>query len=331
MVSIIVPIYNAEEKIERCITSILKQSYRDLEIILINDGSQDGSAEICKKHKEIDSRICYIEQENFGVSKTRNIGIDLAKGEFIQFVDCDDYLQETMVEKMVYRIQETQSDLVICGYTEILANAQNIVLPEINKTINVNDIDKEYYNIFGKTILNAPWNKLYRKDKIKEKYMEELSLGEDLIFNLHNIRQMKRISFLQESLYNYVINENGLNKKYRKNSIEIAELLYIESTKFNKEFHIGKVAQMHISNTFITFFFYGLTDLFAISGYSREKKKEILSNWLKNSHIQAAVVDANLSRNSQRLAVFFVQHKMLKALDILFCIKSFIYKKGICK
>ena len=323
MVSVIVPVYNAEKNLEKCIMSILNQSYQKLELILINDGSKDSSGKICKKYAEHDKRIRYIERENKGASATRNEGISLALGQYIQFVDSDDYIEKNMVEALVNRIEETDADMVMCGYTEVFPDKNDVRLPEIDRTIEMAELGTEYPNIFEKFLLNSPCNKLYKKEKLSEKFPEDLSLGEDLIFNLHNLENVKKISFIKESFYNYIIGQGSLNRRYRKNSIEIAERLYLESMEFCSKFHVGKTAEVHISNIFMTFFFYGLTDLFTISGYDKKKKKEVLNSWMKNPNIQKAAAPAEVRRTVQKVAVFLVKHSMTKALEALFILKSF--------
>ena len=109
MISIIVPVYNAEKWIDRCIKSLIKQTYDDIEIILVNDGSTDTSLSVCKKYADIDKRIVVIDKKNSGVSATRNIGIEIAKGEYIQFVDSDDYIDEKMCEMLVNAIEKDLS------------------------------------------------------------------------------------------------------------------------------------------------------------------------------------------------------------------------------
>ncbi len=323
MVSIIVPVFNTEDKLEKCIKSILGQSYRDIELILINDGSKDSSGKICEKYAEQDRRVRYIGRQNKGASATRNEGISLASGEYIQFVDSDDYIEKRMTEQLVKRMQDTGADMVMCGYTEYFPEYKNIRLPEIDKTIKMTEIGREYPNIFEKFLLNSPCNKLYKKDKLFEKFPEDLSLGEDLIFNLHNMKYFEKVSFIKKSLYNYMISQGSLNRKYRKDSIEIAERLYLESMEFSRDFQIGKASKIHISNIFMTFFFYGLTDLFTISGYDKEKKREILNKWIRNHNIQKAAKEADLGRKVQKIAAFLVKHKMIRTVEGLFIIKSF--------
>ena len=134
-VSIIVPIYNAEKYLERCLDSLISQSFRDIEILAINDGSIDRSLEILKRYESIDNRIKIINNSNVGVSETRNIGIMESKGEFIVFVDSDDWIDKDMIEKMYKFMTNEKSDMVICTYIREFreySKEKKFNLPEIN-------------------------------------------------------------------------------------------------------------------------------------------------------------------------------------------------------
>lgn len=143
MVSIIVPIYNVEQYISKCIESILAQTYRDFELILVDDGSTDMCGKICDEYAKQDSRVHVIHQENKGVSAARNAGISLAKGEYIMFVDSDDFITENMLEKMHDCIAESGSDIAICGINNFLDGAETEDKSQMNdistKTISGRD------------------------------------------------------------------------------------------------------------------------------------------------------------------------------------------------
>ena len=117
LISVIVPIYNAEQYIDRCIKSILKQTYSNLEVLLIDDGSSDGSSSICKQYELSDNRVHYYHQHNSGVSAARNKGLDIAKGEYIGFCDADDWIESDMYEVLYSMINSSQSDIAICSFT----------------------------------------------------------------------------------------------------------------------------------------------------------------------------------------------------------------------
>lgn len=322
MISIIVPVFNSEKGIDRCIKSILSQTYSDLELILIDDGSSDRSAGICKQYEKKDPRVHLVQQENRGVSAARNRGLALAKGEYLQFVDSDDYIACSMCEKLVTHIEKSGADVVICGHTELLGDVKDVRLPRIEGKVYLKELRQIYPEIFEKFILNSPCNKLYRKCKLIEDFPEDISLGEDLIFNLHNLKNMESVFFLKESLYFYVTHSESLNRKYRKDSIECAECLYLESMNFSKHFQLGERAEKDISTIFITFLFYGLSDVYSISNYATKSKAAILKKWILNPYVQQAATVAEVGPFYRKLALFMTKHKIIWGLKGLFIVRS---------
>lgn len=230
MISIIIPVYNCAENLERCVKSILNQSEKDIELILVNDGSTDASPEMCDNFAKENSKVKVIHQENGGVSKARNTGIEVAQGEYIQFVDSDDYLEADMCKTMKNIMEAQKAGLVIAGFHHwylgkdvIKCPNENLIFPTEMKTFG--DVFLELYQ---KGFLNMPWNKLYRREKIKDLFPENLSLGEDLLFNLSYLSRLKpeeKVSFASAPLYNY-IQERGktnLSAQKRENKLQIAK------------------------------------------------------------------------------------------------------------
>ncbi|MDR2590997.1 MAG: glycosyltransferase [Oscillospiraceae bacterium] len=166
LISVIIPVYNAEKYLRRCVESIQKQSYSFLEIILINDGSTDRSSAICDELALEDKRIVVIHKENGGPSSARNAGLDSAKGEFIAFVDSDDEIEHDMYEQMYKSIYETDSDICICGVRMIYDKFERLRRVPIEQKIStkqlwetcIDDIEKYHHQLF------YPWNKLFRSD-----------------------------------------------------------------------------------------------------------------------------------------------------------------------
>lgn len=208
-ISVIVPIYNAESTVERCIYSIINQSYKKLEIILINDGSKDSSKEICKNI--IDDRIVWIDQMNNGVSHTRNTGIKHATGKYICFIDSDDYIEVDHIKNMYECMIRNSSDLVISNFYQI--NEKGIIKNKNMKNQESCNIMDCLYEIYTNSMLNPPWNKLYKRKKIINLFDENLSLGEDLIFNVDYIKNIQKISVINSYTYYYDIFNGNLHRK----------------------------------------------------------------------------------------------------------------------
>ena len=200
LVSIIVPVYNTAQYLPECIESIIGQTYENLEIFLVDDGSVDGSSELCDLYCEKDHRIQVIHKKNSGVSDSRNLGIQKANGDYLMFVDSDDWLDKSMVEKMLFAAKTFSADLVICGYYNVFSTKRNSCsLPEKNYS------EKSFLNDFGlfyrSALINSPCNKLYRMDHIQQNHLcfdVTLSLGEDLLLNLKYLDLCSNIFNLED-------------------------------------------------------------------------------------------------------------------------------------
>lgn len=322
LITVIVPVYNAEKSIERCINSILNQTYTDIELLLIDDGSTDRSSVICEKYMKVDSRVRFVKQQNSGVSYTRNKGIKIAKGEFIQFVDSDDYINSEMCEKLIESAIKYNADMTMCGITEEHGKYLDVRIPKLHGGYRVEELREYYPDIFDGFLLNSPCNKLYKKESLTAQFPNDISLGEDLIFNLRNLINMDWISFIEESLYHYVIHQGSLNRSYRPNEIDCAEQIYIESMKFCNETDLVNLAPIKISQVFVVFLFYGLSNLYTLSSFSRKEKKAILKKWVNNKNVQSASKIAVVEKGYQKLALWMLKNKQVSNLNFLFTLRS---------
>lgn len=221
-VSVIVPIYNAEKYISECIESITCQTYKNLEIILINDGSLDNSIKICKQYAKNDDRIKLRDGENHGVSYARNKGIEEATGEYIIFIDSDDIIKENYIDILIKEINsDINLDLAVCTYEEISLNERSIFkLSSSDMSLLTGTLKKDYYLI--KDFLNTPWGKLYKLNIIKKyniMFPNEHSIGEDQIFNYKYFLHVKKYRFINEAIYLYMHRDNiSLTKIKNKES-----------------------------------------------------------------------------------------------------------------
>lgn len=214
LVSVIVPIYNAAIDLVSCLESIKRQRYTNLEILLVNDGSNDASLEICRMYARMDPRIIIIDKANSGVSGTRNIAIERATGKYLQFVDADDFLDINATRLMVEAIEESESDLLIAHYCSVTPDGKTQVygfLPpdaQMNKAQFARHLMEEpasfYYGVM--------WNKLYRRDIIMAhgiRCNEEFTWSEDMLFNLEYIRYAERFCSLRTPVYYYARQKKG--------------------------------------------------------------------------------------------------------------------------
>ena len=170
LVSVIVTVYNSEKYISNAIKSIIDQTYKNLEIIVVDDGSEDASLDICYKYEEVDSRIKVFHKINEGVSSARNFGLRKSTGRYICFLDSDDYYSKDFVLLMVNKQKENKSELVVCGYST--TKEQRMIL-DSTKVSN----EKKLNEIIDKGCLNVVWNKLFIKDCIKQLFDEKLKIN----------------------------------------------------------------------------------------------------------------------------------------------------------
>lgn len=263
LVSIIVPVYNSEEYLEKCIDSIINQTYKNLEIILINDGSKDKSIDICKKYENKDSRIKIIDKKNEGAAATRNLGIDVSKGEYIMFVDSDDYIDKKLVEASIIQNQKNDYDVVIskvelfddkyietyCYYENDLIVTEKIK-EELIKSIFLDNKENKFTHIEG------PVAKLIKKDFITKnniRFNTKLIYGEDLVFSLEIYTKTSNIFFVNKFLYFYRKNENSVTHSFDKNMIanlketqqDIVRILKINNieNKYVDEVYYNRIKQ----------------------------------------------------------------------------------------
>lgn len=234
LVSIVVPVYNAEQVLGRCLNSIVSQTYRNLEIILINDGSTDDSLKICNNYADMDERIIVKSVDNGGVSKARNLGIEICNGEYIQFTDSDDVLDLEMIDLLLTAVYTYNSDIAFCGLSVSHYDEWDNLRVDEQFTSKIlgrecilskETFMKEFPNIILHTVmLEGPCNRIYNVNIIKNNkifFPQDMSLGEDMIFNFKYYSLCNKIVFLENCLYYYVQhNEQALTKKFRKDMFQ---------------------------------------------------------------------------------------------------------------
>lgn len=211
--SIIVPIYNVEEYLPRCIDSILAQTYTDFELILVNDGSPDNCAEIMEQYAKLDKRIITIHQHNKGVSAARNAGLRIAKGKFIGFVDPDDWIDEHMYQKMIFLLEKERADLACCNW-DIFNN--EMIYQEHPVNLRSGLMDKKnfltHYFDLPRTVGGTVWNKVFKAAFIKDSFDEIITIGEDAVFSSKYCLHISKAIYLNDNLYHYFERDNSATR-----------------------------------------------------------------------------------------------------------------------
>lgn len=251
LVSIVVPVYNAEKYIVNCVNALQRQIYTNLEIILVDDGSKDESAHICDMLEASDARIRVIHKQNGGVSTARNSGIEAATGYYLMFADSDDIVDSHWVSRMVELSEQWNVNLVISSY-RMVKNYSEAKQPIDHKKAfePVWAMTKEeFYDVLGymmtfRETMFAPWNKLFLTEIVKKndiKFPEDMCYGEDFLFNLQYLEYCNGVIETREQLYNYIVqNPESLEAQYKPDLYENQTRLYRAAKEFMIEHQVYK-------------------------------------------------------------------------------------------
>ena len=231
--SIIIPVFNVEETLKRCIESILMQAYADWELWLVDDGSTDSSGDICDVYSKQDSRIHVIHKKNEGVSSARNIGIDNATGRYVMFVDSDDYLEGDSLETMINFAEGYDADIVMCGFFYHFEESGEIKPNFVKNTFvggNSQFVSVLFKEALERELLNPPWNKVIKKKVLEQnqiRFISEYSICEDMIFTMKLLSVSTKIVSLNVPLYHYIYKKGeNLVNRFHKNFYEALSAYY---------------------------------------------------------------------------------------------------------
>ncbi len=259
-ISVIVPVYNAEKFLKRCLQSIINQTIDDFEVVLVNDGSTDSSLKIAIDFSKKDSRIRVINKENEGVSKTRNRGIEESKGKYICFIDSDDYVNPNFLEDLYSSINGEKDALGVCLFSNIY-EGNHLKKSKIgikgNLTISRNEylihMSKHLYSVY----YGALWNKIYISKKIKDnciRFDENISFAEDFIFNLEYLENVNKIVLIDKN--NYYYNQENDNSLTRANDVnylwEMAKIRFPYCVKQYKRMNMYEICEKDIDSAIAT-------------------------------------------------------------------------------
>lgn len=243
MISIIVPVFNSEKYLEKCISSVLKQTVTDWELILVDDGSTDDSSKLCYKFSQKDSRIRVIHKMNAGVSSARNRGLDEAVGEYIMFIDADDWIDENLCGDLLTAMhQKDNCDLVVGGYTCMKLKEKKKISVDKPLFLSMENNFKDYFiKLYKKPLLNTPGSKLYRRSLVdKERFDTSVKMGEDLLFNFGYLSKCRQIAIVTTVGYMYnQMNNTSATKTFRESDLQDVILYCKEGIEFSKRCHLG--------------------------------------------------------------------------------------------
>ncbi len=325
-ISVIIPAYNAENTIEECINSVINQSYKDIEIIVIDDGSLDNTSKIINKIAEKNKNLKIIKQKNQGASVARNTGIQNASGEFIMFIDADDAILPKMIETLVDYQKKYKVDLVKSGICKILDSNKKI-FDTCKKNLlyySKDEIYRNFFEIFSNG-LNSPVGKLYKLSIIKENavyFSKELELSEDLHFNLHYLEVINSALFITEVFYQYYLYNSTVTKKYRKNLFANREKAIVMLDDY--------LMRNSLDRNIIDYLYIKLVFAAAIQEIEhkvprKERLKQISFN-LNRKEVDNAIINCQPRGKLEKILYGIIKYKNISLIDIFARMISIVKK-----
>jgi len=319
-ISVIMPVYNIEEKyLKRAIDSVLGQTYQNFELILVDDGSTDDSGKICDDYT-FDNRVRVIHKENGGVSSARNIGLDSVTGDYVAFCDGDDVVDKTMYEKLVKKLEETGSDVSMCGYKELYedgsekpVNENNLVkvtsgnIVEFMLTPEVRENASEKYT---DNIMGTVWRVLFKKEVVANLRFKPIAIREDLLFLIELFKNNLSISVVDEQLYSYFFRKTSAmhrfsDEKFDKN---------LQGFKLILESVQGSVSE----KKFKAYSFFAFANLVNLA--LKNKRKDILIKLKDDDYLNSLntkenyLAEKSFTAGFKRKFGYFLIHKKLYGL-----------------
>lgn len=328
MISVIIPVYRSEKTLKRCIESVCRQTYRDIEIIMIVEGPPDASGILADRLAETDQRIRVIHQPNQGVSHARNTGIEAARGQYIQFVDSDDYVDSRLCESLLQSLQDCGAQMVLCGFHHLYYGRDVVKLPECPKNLDLEESRRELLGLYEGGFLNMPWNKLFVKEVVRTKFRRDMDLGEDLLFNLSYLENCERLAVVPEALCYYIQDGRGttLSTKKRENRMENAIYLYEQMQDFCKRCYGTKESEGVLETRLMSEFLDEMENLAFDGGMRAREKLEVIRRYYSGYErirdkeaIRPVLLD-------YRILYFFFKRRCFRIMFLLILLRGLVVR-----
>ena len=328
LISIIVPVYNAEKFLKRCVESIIAQSYKNIEIILVNDGSEDKSRELCDEFARKDCRIKVVHKKNEGVSSARNEGINQSKGKYISFVDADDWIERDFLFEMYNKLKQYNVNYVTCGYNRVYENHTDIINNDLTEElISANDYIIKILNVQnGYGFVHM---KLISKDAIEDiRFDTNISVGEDAFFNIKLCKKIDKFLIYNKPLYNYYFNPNSAVRNYDKNycnkylnSMNVMNDYITNNYSENKVIkNLYNYIAYHILLICVNYCYHPQNSNRSIASLKKVCNIDLFKNSIKNSNYD------NLSI-TRKLSLFSLKHKLYVIMALICIIRQKQFRK----
>lgn len=311
LVSIVMPSYNAEKTIGRAIESVLNQTYKNIELVVVNDGSVDGTLEKIREYK--DTRIRVVNQPNGGLSNARNTGINHASGDYLTFIDSDDWYEETFIEKHLHSSLQYDSQLTVCGM--IFHKVQNMQYSQVYDCKFESFFDnEEFLSIFESGIMNSTCDKMYELQTIKKNGLlfKKISILEDLEFNLRYIERIRRVCFIPCHLYHYDNTSSVLTKKVSTEMFD--NYIHLHARLLSKV----PISCFHIVSRFVFHQYFSFFVRYARQVLRKQKKlydiRGIFDSYLTNPLINYSFEVYHPKVIGEKILIYLLWHRYYRLL-----------------
>lgn len=332
LVSVIVPVYNVEKYLEQCVNSILNQSYKLIEIILVNDGSKDSSGELCEILAKRDDRILVVHKDNEGLGLARNTGLKYVKGKYVTFIDSDDYADPDLIENLYSAIKENNADACIGGFKRVNDDGK-VIYKEIYEK-KIYEKEKCTCELLPRMLGSSPeksdsirmsvWNVLYSTEIIRRNNLDFPSereyISEDIIFDIKFYRYCRRCVVVNNSSYNYRVNNTSLTQSYKKDKFNKVKFLYNEISKMIKRYGLIDECLVRLQRQYFVNVRYCITqEKKTISGLNMSERIKNINYIISDTQLK------NIIRNypkhnmgiKQKAFLFMIDKNYARVLDIL--------------
>lgn len=339
LVTIVIPIYNVEKYLNRCIDSVVNQTYQNLEIILVDDGSPDQCPQLCDEWAEKDERIKVVHKKNAGLGMARNTGIENATGEYICFFDSDDYVERETIEKCVIKAKQCQADIVCFGRTALKSTGDiiNIEIPKMEK--NVYEGEEVQHVILPEVLSFNPHtgknsnlsaslcSSMYSMQLIHKSGWRVASereiISEDYYSTLDLYQYVSSVAIISESFYNYCMNEKSLTHTYRKDRYEKIRLFYQKCITLSNQLNYDKEVQHRLVYLYIGFTI-GALKLVARSNDSKKEKLSIIKSIINDEQLLIALheIEGDWCAKSRKILFFVMRKRWCWVCFVLLSLKN---------
>lgn len=334
-ISVIVPIYSVEKYLPKCIESIQNQSLRDIEIILVDDGSLDKSGLIADEYSKLDERINVIHKKNGGLSSARNEGILLAKGEYISFIDSDDWIEKDMLKDMLDLALVNDIDIAISGVIVEYSIEGRQIMNNIKENIIVKDkceIGKTFWKLQEGKLSNYAWNKIYRTSFIKNEglsFIEDSMPAEDILFNLTAFSKAKSIAVLSKAYYHYIrAGQKSILSSFHENLLDTELKRYISYKEFFNHFKMeGAEYDRYLNDLIVHAYENVAMNLYRIGATYKYKERVnfIHEKIFTNKELKSCISSYSVENTYDKIFVFLLKKTTPFVMDLcytaLFCLR----------